>query len=146
LFYSKFFQNLIKLLFPVCLILCGTQLDSLLIKLSKDYKMCTDWGFGYGNFWYLGNSLFIFIFFVGVTVLVYRLIKNNGNFISERSEVSNYFHSAGTGKSCPSCGANAEETYFRCPECNDRLKSNCLSCGKIIKTDWALCPYCGKKL
>lgn len=108
--------------------------------------MCNDWGFGYGNFWHLGNLLFIFVLFAGIAVLVFRLITNNGNQVSGRSIAANYFHSAGAEKHCPSCGANVDITYLRCPDCNYKLKSNCPSCGKIIKTDWAVCPYCEKKL
>jgi len=54
--------------------------------------MCNYWGFGYGNFWHLGNLLFILILFVGVAVLVYHLIVNNGNRVSGRTVAANHFN------------------------------------------------------
>lgn len=106
---------------------------------------CTN-GFGYGYYWHFGNSLFILILLAGAAVLVYRLFINNENRESGRSIVANYFHSAGAKNLCPSCCANVNETYLRCPECNYKLRSNCPSCSKIIKTDWVVCPYCETKL
>ncbi len=106
---------------------------------------CSD-GFGFGGYWHYGNSLFILILLVGVAVLAYRLIMHNGNRTLTNSVVANNFHTAIAKNHCPSCRANIEETYLRCPECNYKIKSNCPSCDKIIKTDWVVCPYCETKL
>ncbi|MBU2493304.1 MAG: zinc ribbon domain-containing protein [Bacteroidetes bacterium] len=107
---------------------------------------CTEWGFGFGNFWHLGNLLFIVLLIAGVGFMLFRLVTITGSKTNGRSVITNYFHSNRSNQNCPECKAHIEETYLRCPECNFKLKDNCPSCGKIVKSRWHVCPYCETNL
>jgi hypothetical protein len=45
-------------------------------------------------------------------------------------------------RTCRNCGAEADPSYLRCPNCARKLKEPCTSCGKPLDPRWRVCPYC----
>jgi hypothetical protein len=45
-------------------------------------------------------------------------------------------------RTCRNCGAEADPSYLRCPNCARKLKEPCASCGKPLDPRWRVCPFC----